>query len=115
MRNRTTVGLLSPYLAPFSAYEQAANDLNLALVVVTPQRILWGTRRVRGLVWGGTKWQERIVPLPLSMYNRFYGPEPVIVSRLEKIIGQNKIFIHLTQFDKWEAHNILAASELNPF
>ena len=112
MPSKPRIGLLSPFFKPISAYEQPAWDLNLELVVVTPSRIDWKTHQVRGLVWNGQAWIDETVPFPQALYNRYYGSKPKVVSRLENIIGRNRVFNHITRFDKWVLHQILAKSDL---
>lgn len=115
MSNKTVIGLLSPYLAPFRAYEHPATNLNLDLIVFTEHNILWKTGQVDGLVWEGTDWVKKRKPLPKSIYNRYYGAKPKTVTRLETIIGDNKIFNHVTHLDKWQVHQTLSKSSLAPF
>ncbi|HHY09381.1 MAG TPA: YheC/YheD family protein [Firmicutes bacterium] len=112
--NKTAVGILTPYSAPFRAYEAAALELNVSLVVMTPADIAWKAKQVRGLVFSGEAWRRRTVPLPGGIYNRYYGPKPAVVDRLENILGENKVFNHITRFNKWEVHNILQSTELSP-
>ncbi len=114
MRKNVAVGMLTPLLAPLTGYEKAANGLGVTLVVVTPERIRWKTQEVQGLVWSGESWTYKVVPLPRAMYNRFYGSKPPIIAKLENILGPQKIFNHVTHFDKWELHKILAGSSLRP-
>ena len=112
MREQVTVGILTPFFAPQTGYESVANDLDVNLVVVTPERIRWKTGEVQSLIWNGGSWDSKVVPLPQAMYNRFYGPKPQVISALEKILGRNKVFNHVTHFDKWELYNILVNSSL---
>ena len=112
MSNKPKIGLLSPFHIPITAYEGPANDLDVDLVIVTPTRIDWKDREVRGLVWAGKAWNEETVALPPVLYNRYYGPKPKVVDRLEIILGQNKVFNHITRFDKWGIHQLLAESTL---
>ena len=112
MSNKVQIGLLSPFFQPIPAYEGPARDLGVDLVLVTAKRIDWKRHEVDGLVYDGQAWEERTVPLPPSLYNRYYGPKPKVVSRLETIIGRNKIFNHVTRFDKWEIHQLLGQSGL---
>lgn len=112
MSNKMKIGLLSPFFLPISGYEEAADQLNVDLVIVTPQRIDWKNHGVYGLVYNGQAWEEETVALPRSLYNRYYGPKPKIVSRIEAVIGKNKVFNHITRFDKWMIHQLLMASPL---
>ncbi len=115
MSKKVQVGLLSPFFLPLAGYEESARHLDLDLVMVTPNRINWKSQEVYGLIYNGQAWIEDNVPLPRSLYNRYYGPKPKIVSRLEAALGKNKIFNHITRFDKWIIHQLLAKSTLKAY
>ncbi len=113
--NKAQIGLLSPFFQPITGYEESARDLGVDLVLVTARRIDWQNHEVQGLIYNGQEWEEKTAPLPRSFYNRYYGPKPKVVSRLETIIGKNKVFNHITRFDKWTIHQILANSDLKAY
>ncbi len=115
MSNQRRIGLLSPFFLPIAAYEKPANDLNIGLVIVTPNRIDWKRQKVQGLLWTGEAWIEDSVVLPRAHYNRFYGPKPKVVDRLEGLLGKNKVFNHITRFNKWSIHQLLAESKLKAY
>lgn len=115
MAEETCIGLLSPFFVPIPAYERPAAELGVKLAVVTPSRIDWQREEVEGLVWDGSSWQQQILPIPKAFYNRFYGPKPKVVNRLELLLGKNKVFNHVTRFDKLEVHNALSATELQEY
>jgi glutathione synthase/RimK-type ligase-like ATP-grasp enzyme len=112
MSGKVRIGLLSPFFVPLTGYEESAHHLCVDLVMVTPGRINWKTHEVLGLVYDGQAWTEDTVSLPPSLYNRYYGPKPKIVDRLETILGKNKVFNHVTRFDKWVIHQLLSKSKL---
>ncbi|MCK9524746.1 MAG: YheC/YheD family protein [Limnochordia bacterium] len=112
MSQKMQIGLLSPFFQPIPGYEESAQDLDLGLVIVTPRRIDWKNQAVHGLVYNGQAWEEESVPLPPSLYNRYYGPKPKVVTRLETVLGKNKVFNHVTRFDKWMIHQLLGESSL---
>lgn len=112
MTKKIQIGFLSPFFQPISGYEEAADYLNVDLVIVTPRRIDWRSQAVHGLIYNGQAWTEETVSLPRSLYNRYYGPKPKVVDRLETIIGQNKVFNHITRFDKLLIHQLLTKSAL---
>ncbi len=114
MMTKMQLGLLSPFYKPISGYEGAASELEVDLVIVTPGRIDWKKQVVQGLLYDGQAWIEKTVSLPPALYNRYYGPKPKVVSRLETIIGKNKIFNHITRFDKWGIYQLLSKSALGP-
>lgn len=113
MNRKPTIGLLTPIFLPIPGYERPALDLDVELVIVTPRKIDWRNAAVSGLNWNGQTWSERRMPLPKAYYNRYYGPKPAVVDRLEAIVGKNKVFNHITRFNKWVIHNLLQPSSLN--
>lgn len=115
MTEKLRIGLLTPFPKPITGYARGAVKLGLELVVVTPRGINWPAGEVQGLVWNGEVWQEQTVPLPRALYNRFYGPKPKLINRLELVIGKNRVFNHVTRFDKGEIHRLLSRSPLNQY
>lgn len=115
MPKKPVIGLLSPFFQPIPGYEAAANALNLNLLITNPNKIAWKTLQVRGLLWNGQNWITKAVKLPPVFYNRYYGPKPKVVDELEVVIGKNRVFNHITRFDKWEIHKILNKSPLKQF
>lgn len=112
MSSKTRIGLLSPFLGPIRGYEEAAAILDLDLVIVTPGKIDWKSLTVHGLIWSDQSWILTTIPIPDAFYNRYYGPKPKTVDRLEAIIGKNKVFNHITRFDKWALHQLFSKSPL---
>jgi len=112
MAEQTCIGLLTPFFQPITAYERAAASLGVELAVVTPARIDWQAEQVEALVWSGADWQTKTVDLPRAFYNRFYGPKPKVVNRLELLVGKDKVFNHITHFDKLDVHRALLQSQL---
>lgn len=115
MTKKVRIGLLSPFFKPISGYERAAISLDVDLVIVTPSRIDWKAGELDALLFNGQEWVFDTVPIPHAIYNRYYGPKPKVVNRLELVIGKNKVFNHITRFDKWEIHKILVNSSLKSF
>ncbi|NMB00743.1 MAG: YheC/YheD family protein [Firmicutes bacterium] len=112
MTAKAQIGLLTPFFRPIEGYQTAAVNVNIDLVVVTPNRINWQTNEVDALLYNGHEWVPSTVPIPKAIYNRYYGPKPKVINRLELIIGKNKVFNHITRFDKWKTHEALASSAL---
>lgn len=106
------IGLLTPFFQPIPAYAQPAAELGVDLVIVTPPRIDWQKQQVEALLFDGGNWIQQTVPLPRAYYNRFYGPKPKVVNRLELLVGRNKVFNHITRFDKLAVHQALDQSDL---
>lgn len=114
MSQKIRIGLLTPFFKPIPGYELASNDLNLDLAIVTPSKILWREKSVQAILWNGQHWLEQAIALPRAFYNRYYGPKPQVIEKLEAIIGHNKVFNHITRFNKWDVHQILGRSSLKP-
>ena len=76
MSNQRRIGLLSPFFLPIAAYEKPANDLNIGLVIVTPNRIDWKRQKVQGLLWTGEAWIEDSVVLPRPTTTASMDPNP---------------------------------------
>ncbi|MFC0216363.1 YheC/YheD family protein [Paenibacillus chartarius] len=53
--------------------------------------------------------------MPQVVYNRCYSLDPQVLRRVETMIGTNRCFNHITQFNKLDIHNILAHSELKQY
>ena len=106
------IGLLTPFFQPIPAYTRPAAELGAELAIITPRRIDWQEQRVEALLWDGSTWQQQTIPLPRAFYNRFYGPKPKVATRLEMLVGKNKVFNHITRFDKLAVHQALAESAL---
>lgn len=115
MTEKVSIGLLTPFFQPIPGYERAAVNLGINLVIVTPNNIHWPTGELTGLVFTDKEWVTQEVPLPSAYYNRYYGPKPKVVSRLELVVGKNKVFNHITRFNKWKIHQILSSSPLKQF
>jgi hypothetical protein len=112
MTEQKLIGLLTPFFQPIPAYERAAAALGVELAIVTPSRVDWQSEEVQALAFDGSKWEEKLVPLPGAYYNRFYGPKPKVVNRLELLVGKGRVFNHITLFDKLDVHSILSQTPL---
>lgn len=112
MKERVLLGLLTPFFRPIPAYAKAAAGLGVDLAVVTPKRINWSDGQVDALVWSEGAWERKTVGIPKAFYNRFYGPKPQVISRLELVIGKNRVFNHVTRFDKLIIHQALSSTQL---
>lgn len=115
MNKIVPVGLLTPSFSPLTGYEKNAQALGIKLVVVVPSKIRWASGQVEALILQEEKWIKRITSLPKAFYNRFYGPKPPVVDALEKIIGKDQVFNHVTQFDKLKLHAIFENSALQEY
>lgn len=64
MTEQRLIGLLTPFFQPIPAYERAAAALGVELAIVTPSRVDWQSEEVQALAFDGSKWEEKLVPLP---------------------------------------------------
>jgi hypothetical protein len=73
----------------------------------SPSDIDWKRRRIHGLRFRNNKWETGSFPFPKVIYNRCYNSDMEIIHRLEQIIGRNKCFNHINQFDKLKVHHAI--------
>ncbi|MFC4098884.1 YheC/YheD family endospore coat-associated protein [Paenibacillus xanthanilyticus] len=83
------------------------NTTNMKLFSFTPSSIDWEKKTVVGLHRSNGKWAVRRFPLPHVVYNRCYGTNQEIIERLEAVIGSDKCFNHLNQFNKLDIYQRL--------
>lgn len=79
----------------------------LRMFSFSPTDIDWEHRRIRGLHLRNMKWETGSFSFPKVIYNRCYNSEMETIDRLEQIIGRNKCFNQINQFDKLEIHQAI--------
>lgn len=79
----------------------------LKMFSFSPTDIDWEHRRIRGLYLRNTRWETGRFSFPKVIYNRCYNSEMETINRFEQIIGRNKCFNQLNQFDKLEVHQAI--------
>lgn len=84
------------------------NTTNLKLFCFTPSEIDWKRGKITGIHRLNRKWLLSKFSLPQVVYNRCYRTNHQIIERLEKIVGSNKYFNYVNQFNKYEIHKNLS-------
>lgn len=80
------------------------NTTRMKLFCFTPSSINWQRKRITGLHQVNRKWVESTFRFPDIIYNRCYNSDNELVKRLEEVIGANRSFNHINQFNKLETH-----------
>ncbi|WP_235549449.1 YheC/YheD family endospore coat-associated protein [Paenibacillus sp. Root444D2] len=80
------------------------NTTHMKLFCFTPDDIDWKRNSISGIHRINRKWLLSKFPFPDVVYNRCYRFNPKIIERLGKIIGRDKCFNHINQFNKHEIH-----------
>ncbi len=94
---------------------QHYQNQNQRLYAFTPADIRWKKQRIIGLSLKNGKVTQRLYPFPKAVYNRCYNKTSITIQRLEKIIGTDKCFNTINQFNKWELYNQLQQSSLSSY
>lgn len=94
---------------------QRYQNQNLRLYAFTPADIRWKKQRIIGLSQKNGKVTKRLYPFPQVVYNRCYNKASITIQHLEKIIGTNKCFNTINQFNKWDLYNQLQQSSLSNY
>ncbi|CAM3137526.1 YheC/YheD family protein [Paenibacillus lupini] len=84
-----------------------SNTMNLKLFCFTPSSINWKRKRIIGLHQSNGRWVIGDFPFPKVVYNRCYNTDQLLIERLGKVIGINKCFNHINQFNKQEIYTNL--------
>src|SRR5690554_5297111 len=92
-------------------YSDHWRELAGELLFFDPRGIDWERDRIHGLQLRRGVWRRGEFAFPRTIYNRCF-PEPrAVLARLKEYVGQESIFNLRTQFDKWEVHGLLTATE----
>lgn len=88
---------------------------NIKVFCFSPKGINWTKKRVTGSSYCRGKWLSLEFPMPDAVYNRCYSDQTKVITKLEKIIGKDKVFNHVTRFNKWQIYCILKDSMISSF
>lgn len=94
---------------------QCSPNLDLKLFTFTKADINWKEQRIIGLCLNKGKWQQSSFPFPLVVYNRCFNKKMTSIQRLENLVGKNNCFNNINSFNKWDFHNQLVQSTLQPY
>ncbi|GGG58130.1 YheC/YheD family endospore coat-associated protein [Paenibacillus radicis (ex Gao et al. 2016)] len=84
------------------------NAAKLKIFCFTPSSIKWKNKSVIGLHRSKGRWMLSRFPFPQVVYNRCYDTNQKIIERLGAVIGSQKCFNHINQFNKREIYNNLS-------
>ncbi|MFC5648815.1 YheC/YheD family protein [Paenibacillus solisilvae] len=84
------------------------NKTNMKLFCFTPHSINWKNKSIVGLHRSNRKWALSKFPFPQVVYNRCYDTHQELIERLETLIGKDKCFNRINQFNKHEVHTNLS-------
>lgn len=109
MNQKPLVGVLKNSLMKDKTY-RIADELDLDLFLFTSDGVDWEEKTIKGLLLVNGKFIKRVLPFPDSVYLRKYTSSKKLSSKLEKIIGQGKVFNSVTRFNKWKTYKTLQDS-----
>jgi hypothetical protein len=115
---RSHIGILVPKQREQRRILQVYKDyapIHVVLFTFMPSSISWSKKKIRGLCYINGRYRIKMFPFPEAVYNRYYGVKAAFFQRLEKVIGVNKCFNHLTRLNKQHIHNILRITELEAY
>lgn len=81
----------------------------------TPDSIDWKNKTIKGLYEENGQYKEAIFPFPNVVYNRCYRGNKRKIRRLEKAIGQGKVFNRYNRLNKWKVYKTLSKSNLQQY
>lgn len=111
MDKKPLIGLLCSNIST-EAYKNIDIEPPIELMQFTPEDINWNDKRISGLILENGVWKKGIRDFPVVVYNRCYTRSTGITRRLERYIGQGKVFNIYTMFDKYETYNFFYDSRL---
>ncbi|MCC5909770.1 MAG: YheC/YheD family protein [Clostridiaceae bacterium] len=114
MKENPQIGIVLNNPKPISHYESAA-CLGANLLLFKPSGIIWREQKIKGLLFSDGVWKKTYCSFPLAVYNRCYSSKSSLAKKLESIIGREKVFNHITRFDKWKIYRILKNSEVHEY
>ncbi len=112
--HKPKIGLLVPTLSPLAAYESRCVK-NDDLMLFTPASIHWSDEEISGLYWNGRSWLRQKTGFPDVVYNRLYDANKKLMNRLEALVGKHKCFNHRNRLNKWNVHQALVTSSMQPY
>ncbi|MEW9702148.1 YheC/YheD family protein [Paenibacillus sp. SI8] len=80
---------------------------SIKMFCFTPSDVDWERKSIVGYHRVNRRWVMSKFPFPQVVYNRCYTLNPSFIERLEEVIGINKCFNHINQFNKYETYQKL--------
>lgn len=104
MKNAGTLGIMVNSVrhgkVTLKKYMKHVHSSKLRVFSFSPTDIDWEHRRIQGLYFRNQKWETGSFSFPKVIYNRCYSVGMETIERLEQIIGRNRCFNQINQFDK---------------
>jgi glutathione synthase/RimK-type ligase-like ATP-grasp enzyme len=111
MVRRIDRALMLNALQEIPYYSDHWRDLPRELLFFDPQGIDWERGTIKGLQLRRGVWRRGEFAFPRTIYNRCFPGPRAVLAKLSEYVGQESIFNLRTQFDKWEVHGLLTATE----
>lgn len=108
MKNVETLGIMVSDVrqrkVTLKKYMKHHHSSKLRVFTFSPSEIDWVHKRIRGLHLHNRKWEAGSFSFPNVIYNRCYNIDRETIDRLERVIGRNRFFNQINQFDKLQVH-----------
>lgn len=99
-------------ITPLPRLTEFVRKYRVPLVMFTPQDVDLSRRTMAGYILNKGGWVKKTLPLPRVVYNRCYPEPDTFIEQLENVIGDGRVFNHVTLFDKWEVYHFLQNTSL---
>lgn len=90
-------------------------DDNLLLVAFTPKDIRWKKRKINVLYFYNNEWNRKWLRFPDGIYNQCFNKHKKRMKKIEKVLGENRIFNTINRFNKWSIYRLLENSKVNKY
>ncbi|MFD2671357.1 YheC/YheD family protein [Marinicrinis sediminis] len=93
---------LDRYLPYFTSSDHAQAQIYLFRY----RDICWKRERITAIHFAD-QWRRTVRPFPDVVFNRTYSSQMKRVHRLERKMGRNRVFNHITKLDKWSLYHVM--------
>ena len=114
LRGMIQIAMMIQSLAPWPLGRLIELD-QVSLALFAPSGIDWRGKTMLSLHLESGQWVQRRLTLPSAVYNRCYSDQRPLIQRLERVIGEKRVFNHVTRFDKWEIDRVLRRGGLGEY
>jgi hypothetical protein len=108
------IAMMIPSLTPWPLGRMIELD-QVSLALFAPSGIDWRGQTMLGLHLEEGRWVQRRTTFPQAVYNRCYSEQRSLIQRLERVIGEKRVFNYVTRFDKWEIDRVLRRGGLGGY
>lgn len=92
-------------------YDKYASE-HIEIFTFIPSSIRWRKKKILGLHFHHNQYKLKWFPFPEVIYNRYFGPSLALCRRLEKTLGKEACFNHITRMNKRITYQFLKSSNL---